>query len=184
MLNDEARQVPHDALAWNQAFAQRPWRMARLFSDAQGPKQHVLSLDCYGLSIGPGCGRQDRQRSPYGDHGRRSPTASRRPRQRNQGKCGGKYIHWLLAAVQRWKEHSKVYRKLSSKPVLFTMAEKNVYADALAEYLRMTQEFGFVETLVRIIYTDKAGEISERFPKKRLKRRAASTKPTTTSRSS
>ena len=41
-----------------------------------------------------------------------------------------KYGYWLGAAVQRWKEHREVYRKLNIRPVLFIMAEKNVYADA------------------------------------------------------
>ncbi|MBA4367723.1 MAG: hypothetical protein C0403_08805 [Desulfobacterium sp.] len=42
-----------------------------------------------------------------------------------------KYGYWLRAAVQRWRGHYKVYQKLGQKPVLFIMAEKNVYADAL-----------------------------------------------------
>ncbi len=53
-----------------------------------------------------------------------------------------KYGYWLRAAVARWREHDKVYRKLDCKPVLFIMAEKNNYADALGEYLWKTTEFG------------------------------------------
>ena len=56
-----------------------------------------------------------------------------------------KYGYWLQAAVARWKEHDKVYKKLGRKPVLFLMAEKNVYADALGKYLWNTKEFGFKE---------------------------------------
>jgi hypothetical protein len=41
----------------------------------------------------------------------------------------------VSAAVQRWKDHWSVYKKLDTKPVLFIMAEKNVYADALGKYL-------------------------------------------------
>lgn len=37
-----------------------------------------------------------------------------------------KYGYWVRAAVQRWKEHWSVYKKLNTKPVLFIMAEKNV----------------------------------------------------------
>ena len=73
-----------------------------------------------------------------------------------------KYGYWLEAAVQRWKEHSKVYRKLGTKPVLFIMAEKNVYADALGDYLCKTREFGFKKSEVLIIHTDTAGEITKR----------------------
>ena len=72
-----------------------------------------------------------------------------------------KYGYWLRAAVQRWKDHWSVYKKLDTKPVLFIMAEKNVYADALGEYLWKTKEFGFKESEVRVIHTDTTGEITK-----------------------
>ena len=72
-----------------------------------------------------------------------------------------KYGYWLRAAVQRWKEHWGVYKKLETKPVLFIMAEKNAFADALGEYLWKTKEFGFKESEVLVIHTDSAGEITK-----------------------
>ena len=72
-----------------------------------------------------------------------------------------KYGYWLRAAVQRWKDHWSVYKKLDTKPVLFIMAEKNVYADALGEYLWKTKEFGFKEAEVLVIHTDSEGEITK-----------------------
>jgi type III restriction enzyme len=72
-----------------------------------------------------------------------------------------KYGYWLRAAVQRWKDHWNVYKKLDTKPVLFIMAEKNVYADALGEYLWKTKEFGFKESEVLVIHTDSEGEITK-----------------------
>jgi type III restriction enzyme len=72
-----------------------------------------------------------------------------------------KYGYWLRAAVQRWKEHTSVYKKLDTKPVLFIMAEKNVYADALGEYLWKTKEFGLKEVEVLVIHTDAEGEITK-----------------------
>lgn len=72
-----------------------------------------------------------------------------------------KYGYWLRAAVQRWKEHWSVYKKLSTKPVLFIMAEKNVYADAIGEYLWKTKELGFKKDEVRVIHTDSSGEITK-----------------------
>jgi type III restriction enzyme len=75
---------------------------------------------------------------------------------------GEKYGYWLRAAVQRWKEHYEVYRKLGTRPVLFIMAEKNVYADAIGEYLWKTKEFGFKESEVLVIHTDAAGEITKK----------------------
>jgi len=73
-----------------------------------------------------------------------------------------KYGYWLRAAVQRWKEHQKVYKQLGTRPVLFIMAEKNVYADAIGEYLWKTKEFGFKDSEVLVIHTDAAGEITKK----------------------
>lgn len=73
-----------------------------------------------------------------------------------------KYGYWLRAAVQRWKEHWSVYKKLNTKPVLFIMAEKNVFADALGEYLWKTKEFGLKESEILVIHTDAAGEITKK----------------------
>ncbi len=73
-----------------------------------------------------------------------------------------KCAYWLRAAVQRWKEHYKVYTQLGTRPVLFIMAEKNAYADAIGEYLWKTKEFGFKESEVLIIHTDAAGEITKK----------------------
>lgn len=72
-----------------------------------------------------------------------------------------KYGYWLRAAVQRWKDHWSVYKKLDSKPVLFIMAEKNVYADALGEYLWKTKELGLKEAEILVIHTDSEGEITK-----------------------
>jgi len=75
---------------------------------------------------------------------------------------GDKYGYWLRAAVDRWKEHYKVYKKLGLRPVLFIMAEKNVYADAIGEYLWRTKEFSFKESEILVIHTDSEGEITKR----------------------
>ena len=73
-----------------------------------------------------------------------------------------KYGYWLHAAVQRWKEHHKVYKQLRTRPVLFIMVEKSVYADAIGKYLCKTKEFGFKESEVLVIHTDAAGEITKK----------------------
>ncbi len=73
-----------------------------------------------------------------------------------------KFGYWIQAAVQRWKEHEKTYKKLGKKPVLFIMAEKNVYADVIGEYLEKTKEFGFKDSEVLVIHTDEAGEITKK----------------------
>ena len=75
---------------------------------------------------------------------------------------GEKYGYWLQASVARWKEHHKVYKQLGTRPVLFVMAEKNVYADAIGAYLWKTKEFGFKEPEVLVIHTDADGEITSK----------------------
>ena len=75
---------------------------------------------------------------------------------------GEKYGYWLRAAVQRRKEHHKVFKHLGISPVLFIMAEKNAHADAIGEYLWKTKEFGFKENEVLVIHTDAAGEITKK----------------------
>ncbi len=73
-----------------------------------------------------------------------------------------KYGYWIRAAVTRWQDHWKVYSQLDRKPVLFVMAEKNSYADALGAYLWKTTEFGFKENEVLVIHTDSEGEITKK----------------------
>ena len=74
-----------------------------------------------------------------------------------------KYSYWLQAAVKRWKAHWKVYKaKLGVRPVLFIMAEKNAYADALGEHLWRTRELGLKQDEVLVIHTDTAGEITKK----------------------
>ena len=70
-----------------------------------------------------------------------------------------KYSYWLQAAVKRWKAHSKAYKKLGIRPVLFVMAEKNVLADALGEYLCKHPTFGLKRAQVLVIHTDGEGEV-------------------------
>ena len=77
----------------------------------------------------------------------------------NKDNVAEKYGYWLRAAVHRWKDHWEIYKGLNTKPVLFVMAEKNAYADALGEYLCNTEEFGFKKSEVLVIHTDNTGEV-------------------------
>ena len=70
-----------------------------------------------------------------------------------------KYGYWLRAAVSCWGKHQKAYEALSVKPVLFIMTEKNIWADAIGEYLYTTEEFGFKKSEVLVIHTDNTGEV-------------------------
>ena len=70
-----------------------------------------------------------------------------------------KYSHWLRSATGRWKEHYQSYNVLGVRPVLFIMAEKNAYADAIGEALYSNPEYGFKESEVLVIHTDNTGEV-------------------------
>jgi type III restriction enzyme len=73
-----------------------------------------------------------------------------------------KYGDWITAALSRWNEHCNVYETVGKKPVLFIMAEKNQYADKLAEAIRKQKSkwtFNLPEEEVLVIHTDTSGEI-------------------------
>lgn len=76
-----------------------------------------------------------------------------------------KYGDWIVAALERWKEHYDVYKKVGKKPVLFIMAEKNDYADKIAEFIRKQKlKLGLKnpEEEVMVIHTDTSGEIKKK----------------------
>jgi len=73
-----------------------------------------------------------------------------------------KYAYWIHAAVHRWQEHFKIYKALGIHPVLFVTVEKNVYADAIGEFLLETKEFGFQKSDILVIHTDSNGEITQK----------------------
>jgi type III restriction enzyme len=67
------------------------------------------------------------------------------------------YRPWIDAALERWKQHAELYGKLGKKPVLFVMAEKNAFADSLAELVRSLP--GIKQDEVLVIHTDNKGEV-------------------------
>ena len=70
-----------------------------------------------------------------------------------------KYQFWIHAAVQRWREHEKVLSRLGRQPVLFIMAERNSYADAIGDYLLKTKDLGFKKEEILVIHTDTTGDV-------------------------
>lgn len=75
-----------------------------------------------------------------------------------------KYGDWITAALERWKEHYEVYSQVGKKPVLFIMAEKNDYADKIAETIRKMKNSGLKdpEEEVMVIHVKtKEGESQE-----------------------
>lgn len=73
-----------------------------------------------------------------------------------------KYRYWMEAAVRRYRVHEKTYKALGTRPVLFMMVEKSVFADAVGEFLWQTKDLGFKESEVLVIHTDAKGEITQK----------------------
>ncbi len=73
-----------------------------------------------------------------------------------------KYIGWLTAGVERWKEYRQQLAELNKKPVLFIMLNKTEEADDIGDWLRVTYPEDFGGDKTQIIHTDRKGEISKR----------------------
>jgi len=169
VINDEAHHVHDDDLAWNQSLLAIhralpkglalwldfsatpkdqngmyfPWTVCD-YPLAQAVEDRIVKAPLIVTN-------EDDQKQPKDD-----------PDGVTADNIGEKYGYWLRAAVQRWMEHNEFYKKLGTRPVLFIMAEKNVYADAIGEYLWKTKEFEFKESEVLVIHTDAAGEITKK----------------------
>ncbi len=169
VLNDEAHHVHDEDLAWSQSLLAihraLPQGLALWLDFSATPKDqngmyYPWTVCDYPLTQAVEdrivkapliVTREGDPKQPDGD-----------PEDVTKDNIGEKYGYWLRAAVQRWKEHHKVYKQIGTRPVLFIMAEKNVYADAIGEYLWRTSEFGLKEYEVLVIHTDAAGEITKK----------------------
>lgn len=85
------------------------------------------------------------------------------PEKINKENVVQKYGDWIVSAIERWKEHFKVYKEVGKKPVLFIMAEKNDYADKIADFIRKQKsKLGLknpeVEVLVIHVKSRETGE--------------------------
>lgn len=69
------------------------------------------------------------------------------------------YGDWLLAALERFREHEKTYAPLGSRPILFVMAEKSNHADKIGEWLVENDETSLSEEEVLVIHTDTKGSV-------------------------
>ncbi len=73
-----------------------------------------------------------------------------------------KYLGFLTAGVERWKEYRETLKDLKKKPILFIMMNSTDEADDIGDWMRTKypEDFGGERTLV--IHTDKAGEVSKK----------------------
>lgn len=71
-----------------------------------------------------------------------------------------KYGDWITAALARWKEHYEAYSGVGKKPVLFIMAEKNNFADKIAEAIaKRGASYGIKKDEILTIHTDNSGDV-------------------------
>ncbi len=166
VLNDEAHHVHDEKLAWSKSLLAIHQAMpngisAWLDFSATPRDQKKMYFPWTVVDYPLAQAVEDRiVKAPLivtGEANRNQPTED--PDGVTKDNVAEKYGYWLQAAVKRWKEHRKVYRRLDIRPVLFIMAEKNSYADALGEHLWKTKEFGFKKSEILVIHTDSTGEI-------------------------
>ena len=164
VLNDEAHHVHDDDLAWSKSLLAiheaLPHGLGAWLDFSATPKdQNGMYFPWTVVDYPLAQAVEDRiVKAPIIVTNRNQPTED--PDGITKDNVAEKYGYWLQAAVRRWKEHRKVYGKLGIRPVLFIMAAKNGYADALGEYLWKTRELGFKQSEVLVIHTDpKTNEI-------------------------
>ena len=166
VLNDEAHHVHDEALAWSQSLLAvheaLPHGLGAWLDFSATPKdQNGMYFPWTVVDYPLAQAVEDRiVKAPIIVTNRSQPTED--PDGVTKENVAEKYGYWLQAAVKRWQQHRKVYRKLGIRPVLFVMAEKNAYADALGEYLWKTKGLGFRESEVLVIHTDTTGEIRKK----------------------
>ena len=166
VLNDEAHHVHNEELVWTQSLLAiheaLPRGLGAWLDFSATPKdQHGMYFPWTVVDYPLAQAVEDRiVKAPIivtGEADRNQPIED--PDGVTRDNVAEKYGYWLQAAVRRWKQHRKVYKRLGIRPVLFVMAEKNVYADALGESLWKTKGFGFRKSEVLVIHTDTTGEI-------------------------
>ena len=166
VLNDEAHHVHDEELAWSKSLLAihdaLPHGLGAWLDFSATPKdQNGMYFPWTVVDYPLAQAVEDRiVKAPIIVTNRSQPTED--PDGVTKENVAEKYGYWLEAAVKRWKQHRKVYRKLGIRPVLFVMAEKNAYADALGEYLWRTKGLGFRESEVLVIHTDTTGEIRKK----------------------
>ena len=69
---------------------------------------------------------------------------------------------YLAAGVERWKEYRDQLSPLGKKPVLFVMMNDTNDADDVGDWLQKKYPSEFGGDKLRIIHTDKSGEVSKK----------------------
>ncbi len=73
-----------------------------------------------------------------------------------------KYVGYLVASVERWKEYREQLSPLKKKPILFVMMNSTEDADDIADWLKTKYPEDFAGDKTLIIHTDRQGEVSKK----------------------
>ena len=166
VLNDEAHHVHDDELKWNEALLSIhnsiPGGLTMWLDFSATPKTpnntYYPWIICdYPLAQAV----EDRiVKVPLIVHG----FDKKDPDSINKDNVVVKYGAWIKAALIRWKEHYNTFKKVKKKTVLFIMAEKNDYADRIAEAVKKisdSEKLGIKKGEILTIHTDSSGDIKK-----------------------
>ncbi|MBK6932909.1 MAG: DEAD/DEAH box helicase family protein [Saprospirales bacterium] len=73
-----------------------------------------------------------------------------------------KYVGYLVASVERWREYREQLSPLRKKPILFVMMNSTEEADDVAHWLSTKYPEDFSGDRTLIIHTDRYGEVSKK----------------------
>jgi type III restriction enzyme len=167
VLNDEAHHVHDDDLAWNQTLLvlhdnlkHRTGHGLTLWLDFSAtPKSQAGTYFPWIITDYP-------LAQAIEDHVVKAPLIVHRvnkpdPKKVTQHNVVQAYHDWIAVALDRWKAHTRLYKGVGQKPVLFIMTERTAYADALAEHIRKHARLKKKEVLV--IHTDTKGNLTKKY---------------------
>ncbi len=73
-----------------------------------------------------------------------------------------RYVGYLTAGVERWKEYQNTFKPLNKKPLLFVMMSNTAEADEVADWLQVKYPEHFAGGKTVVIHTNQQGEISSK----------------------
>ncbi len=182
VLNDEAHHVHDDDLVWNQTLLALHENLKRKQQTSEvSETSEVWPSISRGLTLWLGFSATPKTQAgtyfPWiitdyplaqaiEDHIVKAPLIVHRvdkpdPQRVTQDNVVGAYHDWIVVALERWKAHTRLYRGVGQKPVLFIMAERIAYADAIAEHIR--KHFRLKKKEVLVIHTDTQGNLTKKY---------------------
>ena len=175
VLNDEAHHVHDDELEWNKTLLALHDNLKRKAGDgltlwldfSATPKTQVGTYYPWIIVDYPLAQAIEDQivKAPLIVH----QVDKQDPQKVTKDTVVQEYHDWIVVALDRWKAHTRIYKTVGQKPVLFIMTERTAYAEAIAEHIRKHTRLRRKEVLV--IHTDAQGRIRERAKSKQARQK-------------